>query len=100
MPVRRKVYVNSFRVSQLLTKRETLCWGAYKKNEELRDIQNHRLMRSRGIHRIKCTVLCGPKASQGALVVKNRPANAGDVGDTCLIPGSRRSPGGRHGDPL
>ena len=46
MPVRRKVYVNSFRVSQLLTERETLCWGAYKKNEELRDIENHRFMRS------------------------------------------------------
>ena len=31
------------------------------------------------------------------LVVKNWSANAGDVG---LIPGSRRSPGEGHGNPL
>ena len=35
-----------------------------------------------------------------ALVVKNPPANAGDVRDTGLIPGLGRSPGGRHGNPL
>ena len=35
--------------------------------------------------------------SQLALVVKNRPANAGDVGS---IPGSQRSPGGGHGNPI
>ena len=34
-----------------------------------------------------------------ALVVKNLPANAGDIKDAGLIPGSRRSPG-RHGSPL
>ena len=33
-------------------------------------------------------------ASQVALVVKNLPANAGDVRDMGLIPRSRRSPGG------
>ena len=38
--------------------------------------------------------------SQVALVVKNPPANAGDVRDTGLIPGSGRSPGGGHGNPL
>ena len=32
-------------------------------------------------------------ASQVVLVVKNLPANAGDTGDTGLIPGSERSPG-------
>ena len=32
-----------------------------------------------------------------ALAVKNLPANAGDVRDVGLIPGSERSPGGRHG---
>ena len=37
---------------------------------------------------------------QGALVVKNPPANAGDTGDLSLIPGLRRSPGGGHGDSL
>jgi len=35
-----------------------------------------------------------------ALVVKNLPATAGDRGDTGSIPGSRKSPGGRHGNPL
>ena len=39
-------------------------------------------------------------ASQVALVVKNPPANAGDVRDSGLIPGSGRSPGGWHGNPL
>ena len=31
---------------------------------------------------------------------KNLPANVGDISDTGLIPGLRRSPGGRHGNPL
>ena len=35
-----------------------------------------------------------------ALVVKNPHANAGDIRDTGLIPGLRRSPGGEHGNPL
>ena len=39
-------------------------------------------------------------ASQVALVVKNPPANAGDVRDAGLIPGSGRSPGGGQGNPL
>ena len=38
--------------------------------------------------------------SQVALVVKTLPANAGDIRDLCLIPGSERSPGGGHGNPL
>jgi len=33
-------------------------------------------------------------------VVKNSPANAGDQGDTGLIPGLGRSPGGGHGNPF
>ena len=35
-------------------------------------------------------------------MVKNLPANAGDVRDVGLIPGLGRSPGlgGKHGDPL
>ena len=33
-------------------------------------------------------------------VVKNPPANAGDIRDAGLIPGSERSPGRRHGNPL
>ena len=35
-------------------------------------------------------------ASQAALVVKNPPANAGDIRDMGSIPGSGRSPGGGH----
>ena len=34
------------------------------------------------------------------LVVKNPPADAGDVRDMGLIPGLGRSPGGGHGSPL
>ena len=33
-------------------------------------------------------------------MVKNPPANAGDVRDLGLIPGLGRSPGGGNGDPL
>ena len=32
--------------------------------------------------------------------VKNLPANLGDIRDIGSIPGSGRSPGGRHGNPL
>jgi len=39
-------------------------------------------------------------ASQVALVVKNLPANVGDIRDTGSIPGLGRSPGGRRGNPL
>ena len=35
-----------------------------------------------------------------ALVVKNPFANAGDIRDVGLIPGSGRSPGEEHGNPL
>ena len=38
--------------------------------------------------------------SQVVLVVKNPPANAGDIRDTGSIPGLGRSPGGGHGNPL
>jgi len=35
-----------------------------------------------------------------ALVVKNLPANAGDIRDSGLIPGSGGSPGGEHVNPF
>ena len=35
-----------------------------------------------------------------ALVVKNPLLNAGDTRDTGSVPGSGRSPGGGHGNPL
>ena len=39
-------------------------------------------------------------ASQVVLVVKNPPANTGNIRDAGYIPGLGRSPGGRHGNPL
>ena len=39
-------------------------------------------------------------ASQVVLVVKNLPANAGDIKDLGSIPGLGRCPGGGHGNPL
>ena len=39
-------------------------------------------------------------ASQVVLVVKNLPANAGDIRDLGLIPGLGRSPGAGNGNPL
>ena len=47
-------------------------------------------------HRILFTV----PESQVALVVKNVPANAGDIRDMGSIPGSGRSLGEGHGNPL
>ena len=40
------------------------------------------------------------QASQKALVLKNPPANAGDLRDLGSIPGSGRTSGGGHGNPL
>ena len=39
-------------------------------------------------------------ASQMVLVVKNSPANVGDIRDAGSIPGLGRSPGGGNGNPL
>ena len=39
-------------------------------------------------------------ASQAVQLVRNPPANAGDIGDLGLIPGLGRSPGDRNGNPL
>ena len=40
------------------------------------------------------------RASPVALVVKNLPANAGNIRDAGSIPGSVRSPGGENGNSL
>ena len=40
------------------------------------------------------------RASQVALVVKNPPANSGDISYTGSIPGLGRSPERGHGDPF
>ena len=39
-------------------------------------------------------------SSQLALVVKNPPANAGNIRDVSSVPGLERSSGGGHGNPL
>ena len=52
---------------------------------------------ARGIFFFSCS-LSG--ASQVVLVVKNPPASAGEIRDEGSIPGSGRSPGGGHGNPL
>ena len=39
-------------------------------------------------------------ASQVVLVIKNSPANEGDMRDAGLISGLGRSPGGGHGNPF
>ena len=39
-------------------------------------------------------------ASQKVLVVKNLPANSGDLRDTGSVPGSGRFPGEGNGNPL
>ena len=47
------------------------------------------------------THVCGiQRASRLVLVVKNVPANAGDVRDAASVPKLERSPGGGHGNPL
>ena len=38
-------------------------------------------------------------ASQVAQAVKNPPANAGEVRDSCSMPGLGKSPRGEHGNP-
>ena len=40
------------------------------------------------------------RASEVVAVVKNAPANAGDLRDACSIPGLGRLPGEGHGNPL
>jgi len=63
------------------------------------DLPNPRLL-----HYISCIIgeffTAEPPGKQGGSVVKNPPDNAGIAGDMDLIPGSGRSPGGGHGNPL
>ena len=44
--------------------------------------------------------MCTYWTSQVVLVVKNLPANTGEVSEVGLIPGSGQSPGGGNGNPL
>ena len=45
-------------------------------------------------------LLCASKGFPGSSVVKNLPTKAGGAGDVYFIPGSGRSPGRGHGNPL
>ena len=56
--------------------------GSKEKAHKLRHFRNH------------------SRASQGELVVRNLPANVGDVRDPGSVSGLERSPGGEHGNPL
>ena len=53
---------------------------------------------------LRTTAICSwmdlRRAFPVVLVVKNPPANAGDIGEEGLIPESGRSPGGGNGNPL
>ena len=51
-------------------------------------------------HNIVCYLVIPDTAFQVAQVVKNPPANAGDLRDVGSIPGLGRSPGGGNGNPL
>ena len=51
-------------------------------------------------HSLPYTCIFITRASQVVKVVKNPPANAGDARDTGSIPGSGRSAGGGHSNPL
>ena len=53
-----------------------------------------------GHYRVLSRVLCAIWTSQVALVVKNPPANPGDVKDARSVPGLGRSSGGEHGHSL
>ena len=59
---------------------------------------------SPGCHKELDKPECAHKANmwafQAALVVKNLPTHARDMGDLSLIPGLERSPRKRHGNPL
>ena len=55
----------------------------------------------RFLKKLKIELLYGPSIglSSGS-AIKNLPANAGDIRDVGLIPGSGRSLGWGHGNPL
>ena len=55
---------------------------------------------NRAIMRIKLYIYIYIYGFSGRSEVKNPPVNAGDIRDTGSVPGSGRSPGGRHGNPL
>ena len=71
--------------------------GRFRENERRDFVSSH-------VHSLSTVCFMGQtpalRASQVALGVKTPPANLGDVGDTGLIPGLGRFPGGGHSNPL
>ena len=70
-----------------------LVYNGKKQNHCLKEISAH-------LRLLQLGKLRHGRVSQVVLVIENLPANAGDVGDSGLIPGSGTSPGGGHGNPL
>ena len=52
------------------------------------------------LHFISPNLQVLPGVFQVAPVLKDPPANAGDIAELALTPGSGRCPGGGHGNPL
>ena len=71
--------------------------GRFRENERRDFVSSH-------VHSLSTVCFMGQtpalRAFQVALGVKTPPANLGDVGDTGLIPGLGRFPGGGHSNPL
>ena len=65
-------------------------------------LREAKVIHSRNVYSVftEWQALFQTRSSQVVLVVKNPPANAGDVKDSVSIPGLGRSPGGGHGNPL
>ena len=80
---------------EMATHSSVLAWEIPRTKEPggLQSIQSQRIGQDR-------SDLAAAGDSQVALAVKNLPANAGDKRGMNLIPGSGRSPGGRHGNPF
>ena len=54
----------------------------------------------RSFQKVTSLSFCSASGFPGGSVVKNPPANAGDIRDMDLMPGSGRSPGGGHDNPF
>ena len=74
--------------------------GITKSWTRLSDRATATKMESRGQEPFGIGYFAQHGVSEVVLVIKNPPAKAGDVRDTGSIPGSGRSPGGGHGNPL
>ena len=71
--------------------------GIYFRRSNLTGIRGPDTAPNQQGHILGCSLI-GEMASQVVPVVKNSLANAGDIRDTCSIPGSGISPGGENGN--